>query len=59
MVDETIQTLRGLGRSAFRTGSMPHMAVTAAARLLGRELNELERKAVLSGWAAERSEVSL
>lgn len=50
-------TLRGLGRSAYRSGLLPHHAVQSAAVALGRDLDAAERAAVMAGWRDERAEV--
>lgn len=53
----TTQTLRGIGREAYRRGQWYSAAFVVARRVLGRELTGLEVRAIEDGWRTERAEV--
>jgi len=54
----TITTLRGLGRYAYRHGKNASQAIQHAQSTLGHTLTTDERKLVMAGWAAERSDLT-
>ncbi len=56
--EQTLRSLRGLGRLAYRNGQFPAHAVKVARDLLGRDLTTEDRQAIVDGWSAERADTN-